>query len=82
MPAAFEPVSIHARAELATWTHKPLLCLWLYPAVALADGDRVKRADGSDWYVRGTPFLAPHGTHYVAIAEASAADGLFAPIAP
>ncbi len=82
VPATFEPLSLHTRAELATWTHKPLFCLWLYPSIAIADGDRIKRGDGSDWYVRGTPFFAPRRTHYVAIVEATTEDTLFAPIAP
>ncbi len=82
VPATFEPLSVHMRSELATWTHKPLFSLWFYPSVALADGDRVRREDASEWYVRGTPFLAPRGTHYVAIVEGATEDGLFAPIAP
>ncbi|MGC8668555.1 MAG: hypothetical protein ACP5VE_10630 [Chthonomonadales bacterium] len=82
VPATFEPVSIHTRAELAAFTHKPLLCLWLYPAATLQDGDRVVRADGSGWYVRGTPFLAPRGTHYAVLVEGELADTLFAPPAP
>ncbi len=81
-PATFEPVSLHRRLELATWTHKPLLCLWLMPSASLQDGDRVVRRDGSRWYVRGAPLLAPGGTHIAALAEAAAEDGLFAALSP
>lgn len=82
VPATFEAVSLHTRAELAAFTHKPLLCLWLYPAAVLLDGDRVIRSDGSGWYVKGTPFLAPRGTHYAVLVEGELADTLFAAPAP
>jgi hypothetical protein len=82
VPATFEPVSVHTRAELAAFTHKPLLCLWLYPATSLQDGDRVVRADGSAWYLRGMPFMAPRGTHYAVLVEGELADTLFTAPAP
>src|SRR5690348_10163774 len=63
VPATFEPISIHGRMELETWTHRPLFCVWLFPNTTVDDGDRVIRSDGSHWYVRGAPLIAPLGTH-------------------
>src|SRR5436305_324122 len=68
-PAAFEPVDVHTRIELSAWSHKPLLCLWLMPDTPIQDADRVIRYDGSHWYVRGMPLLAPGGTHIAALTE-------------
>jgi len=79
VPATFEPLSTHARLELETWSHKPLLALWLMPATSLQDGDRVIRSDSSRWYIRGAPLAGPLGTHVAAIAEGATEDGLFAP---
>src|SRR5436309_3334764 len=31
VPATFEPLKIHTRTELETWSHKPLYGLWLFP---------------------------------------------------
>lgn len=78
VPATFEVVRIHTRYEMQTWTHKPLLCVWLLPDTSVQDGDRVIRSDGSHWYVRGAPLTAPAGTHIVALTERGTEDGLFA----
>ena len=78
VPATFEPVPVHSRQTLETWSHKPLLCLWIMPDTPLADADRVIRDDGSHWYIRGAPLLAPMKTHIVALAERASEDALFA----
>ena len=78
VPAAFDEVRIGTRAELETWTHKPLYTLWLSPVTTFVDGDRVIRSDGTRWYMRGRPVKAPLGTHVAALVEGSAEDGLFA----
>ena len=82
VPATFEPLNLPVREGLATWTHKPLFCIWLLPDTAIADADRVVRSDGSRWYVRGAPLAAPMRTHLAALAERGTEDGLFAPIDP
>lgn len=82
VPATFEPVPIPRRVELETWTHKPLLCLWLLPETPIQDGDRVIRDDGSRWYVRGAPLTAPGRTHIVALTERASEDRLFEPLNP
>lgn len=76
--ATFEPLRIHTRVEMETWTHKPLLCLWLLPNTSIQDGDRVIRSDNSHWYIRGAPLMSPAKTHIVAIAEYATEDKLFA----
>jgi hypothetical protein len=78
VPATFEPLKIHTRAELETWSHKPLFCLWMFPGTPLDDGDRVIRSDGSHWYIRGAPLKAPRNTHIAALAERATEDSLFA----
>lgn len=78
LPATFESVKVHTRFELSTWSHKPLLCLWLMPDAPIQDADRVIRSDGSHWYVRGAPLLAPGRTHIAALTERGTEDGLFA----
>ena len=80
VPATFEPLTLHVRYELQTWSHKPLLCLWMLPNTTIDDGDRVIRSDGSHWYIRGAPLVAPAGTHIAALAERATEDKLFAPI--
>jgi hypothetical protein len=82
VPATFEPVPIPHRVKLETWTHKPLLCLWLLPQTPIQDGDRVIRDDGSRWYVRGAPLTAPARTHIVALTERATEDRLFEPLNP
>ena len=78
VPATFEEVRAPGRVKLETWTHKPLLVLWLAPVTAFMDGDRVIRSDGSRWYMRGTPLAAPLNTHVAVLVEGSAEDKLFA----
>ena len=78
VPATFEEVRFGLRAEIETWTHKPLYSLWISPATTFADGDRVIRSDGTRWYIRGAPLVAPLRTHVVALVEGSAEDKLFA----
>jgi hypothetical protein len=78
VPATLEPVSLRLRSEMETWTHKPLVTVWLLPATDLEDGDRLVRADGERWYVRGAPARAATGTHMAALAERATEDGLFA----
>lgn len=82
LPATFEPISLFTRAQLQAWTHKPLLCLWLMPDAAVQDGDRIVRSDGSHWYIRGMPLLAPGRTHIAALAEYATEDKLFATLSP
>ena len=77
-PATFETVSIDRRIKLETWTHKPLLCVWLPPEMAVLDGDRIIRSDASHWYVRGAAITSPDRTHIAAFVEAAAEDSLFA----
>jgi hypothetical protein len=78
VPATFEPLSLHSRVEMEPWSHKPLLCLWLMPDTPIADADRAIRSDGSHWYIRGAPLMAPMKTHIAAIAERASEDNLFA----
>jgi hypothetical protein len=78
LPVTFERVETASRARLETWTHKPLFSVWLSGVTSVQDGDRLIRADGSHWYVRGAPMVSPGGTHIVALVEAAAEDGLFA----
>lgn len=77
VPATCEALGMRARLELETWTHKPLMRVWLLPDTDLLDGDRIVRADGSRWYVRGAPLAGPGRTHLAALTEAAAEDGLF-----
>ncbi len=77
VPATFEPLRLRTRVALEPWTHRPLLGLWLLPSAPLQDGDRVVRADGSRWRVRGTPLRGPLGTHIAAITEGESDDALF-----
>ena len=77
-PLTFEPIQLHRRAEMASFTHKQLQCVWTLPDLTVLDGDRIHRGDNSYWYVRGTPLMAPMGTHRVIIVEATAEDGLLA----
>ena len=78
VPATFEPLKLHSRVGMEPWSHKPLLCLWVLPDTPIADGDRVIRDDGSHWYIRGAPLMAPMKTHIVALAERATEDNLFA----
>lgn len=78
LPVTFERVETAGRSRLETWTHKPLFTVWLSGVTSVQDGDRLIRADGSHWYVRGAPMVSPGGTHIVALVEAAAEDGLFA----
>jgi hypothetical protein len=78
LPVTFDRVETAGRVRLETWTHKPLFSVWLSGVTSIQDGDRLIRADGSHWYVRGAPMVAPGGTHIVALVEAAAEDGLFA----
>lgn len=77
-PATCEEVRLDERVALASWTRRPLLRVWLLPDTDLRDGDRLVRADGSLWYVRGAPLTGPGRTHLAALTEAAAEDGLFA----
>jgi hypothetical protein len=78
VPATFEELDLDERVALATWTHKPLLRIWLLPDVDVREGDRIVRSDGSRWYVRGAPLAGPGRAHLAALTEAAAEDGLFA----
>lgn len=78
LPVTFERVETASRARLETWTHKPLFSVWMSGVTTVQDGDRLIRADGTRWYVRGAPMVSPGGTHIVALVEAAAEDGLFA----
>ena len=78
VPATFEPIRIHGRVELETWSHKPLLCVWLLPDTPIQDADRVIRQDGSRWYIRGAPLIAADRSHIAALGERATEDGLFA----
>ena len=78
LPVTFEPVETACRVRLEPWTHKPLFSVWLSGVTSVQDGDRLIRADGTHWYIRGAPMVSPGGTHIVAMVEAAAEDGLFA----
>ncbi len=77
VPATFEMVGTHARADLAAWTHRPLARVWLPGGSDVRDGDRLVRADGLAWTVRGLPAAAPARTHVVVLAQAATDDTLF-----
>ena len=77
VPATLVPTSIRARVEMSPVTHRVLGRLWLPAGTAVADQDRITRADGTHWYVRGAPDTSPGAACVRALVESEADDGLF-----